>query len=402
MRKEVKLGMAIGSALLAVLVVYLLVTPPNKNKGGAQLAGGSIIDNAGNGAQAVDNGAGVIDGGGKSLADAGPGASEGAAPAGAQDQVIAKGETGTDGGASERATGSDDWKKLLQTGKVAKPSGEKTASAKERSASAKEHDATMATITGKTGTAKHETATAAAPKHETASSAKRESVAQATLAAASEQGNLYYNPNDAWGGGVSTGAVFGTPAHATAKSSPHGLTAAAAAGASAARPEASPATPGAKTHVVQSGDTLSSIAEAVYGSANYYPHILRANPQVNPNNLKLGTVLNLPHVDEVKATATPAERGNGVVASIAPDVKIDSSRQYQVQSGDSLYKISLKLYGKSTYVERIYEKNKATIGSDPKKLKLGMILDLPEKTAVAAAAAGSSSGSGDSDEQDRK
>ena len=28
MRKEVKLGMAIGGGLIAVLVVYLLVTPP--------------------------------------------------------------------------------------------------------------------------------------------------------------------------------------------------------------------------------------------------------------------------------------------------------------------------------------------------------------------------------------
>jgi nucleoid-associated protein YgaU len=45
----------------------------------------------------------------------------------------------------------------------------------------------------------------------------------------------------------------------------------------------------------------------------------------------------------------------------------------------------MKLYGKSGYVERIYEKNKALIGSDPKKLKLGMILELPEKTTVAAA-----------------
>ena len=50
MRKEVKLGMTIGGGLIALLVVYMLVAPPNQNKAGAQLAtgdkGGNIIDPA--------------------------------------------------------------------------------------------------------------------------------------------------------------------------------------------------------------------------------------------------------------------------------------------------------------------------------------------------------------------
>ena len=68
----------------------------------------------------------------------------------------------------------------------------------------------------------------------------------------------------------------------------------------------------------------------------------------------------------------------------ATEPKIDANKQYRVVANDSLYKISLKLYGKSSYVDKIYEKNKAAIGPDPKKLKLGMVLDLPEKTTVAA------------------
>jgi len=138
------------------------------------------------------------------------------------------------------------------------------------------------------------------------------------------------------------------------------------------------------THVVRSGETFSSIAQAAYGSAAYYPALLRANPNVNPNNLKLGTTITLPQLAEVKATA---ERPTSpVAASVAQDVKIDTTRQYKVQSGDSLYKISLKLYGKSTYVDRIYDANKQSIGADPKKLKLGMILELPEKPAAAGLA----------------
>jgi nucleoid-associated protein YgaU len=87
------------------------------------------------------------------------------------------------------------------------------------------------------------------------------------------------------------------------------------------------------------------------------------------------------------ATAAGARPTSPVAASVAqPEVKIDTTKQYKVQSGDSLYKISLKLYGKSTYVDRIYEANKQTIGADPKKLKLGMILELPEKPAAGGLA----------------
>src|SRR5205814_5277273 len=139
------------------------------------------------------------------------------------------------------------------------------------------------------------------------------------------------------------------------------------------------------THVVREGETFSSIAQTVYGSAAYYPHLIRANPDVNPNNLKLGALLKIPRIEDVKATAGEhaAAAGEKAPAS-ATEPKIDSTRQYRVVANDSLYKISLKLYGKSSYVDKIYEKNKAAIGPDPKKLKLGMILDLPDKSTIAA------------------
>src|SRR5258706_7939414 len=143
-----------------------------------------------------------------------------------------------------------------------------------------------------------------------------------------------------------------------------------------------------------------------YGSAAYYPHILRANPTVNPNNLKLGAVLTLPKAEEVKVIASAGEHSAGergtAALAVVQDVKIDPKTQYQVQSGDSLYKISLKIYGKATFVDRIYEKNKALIGSDPKKLKLGMILELPDKTAAAVASPRQETTSQASTEADRR
>lgn len=53
---------------------------------------------------------------------------------------------------------------------------------------------------------------------------------------------------------------------------------------------------GYREHVVQSGDTLSAIAEAHYGNAGLYPRIVRANPtQINdPDLIHPGQVLRVP------------------------------------------------------------------------------------------------------------
>src|SRR4051794_40379031 len=65
MRKEVKLGMAIGGGLIALLVAYLLVAPPS-NKKGTQLASGgagagSIIEGGAPGDLIPGNGSGADD-----------------------------------------------------------------------------------------------------------------------------------------------------------------------------------------------------------------------------------------------------------------------------------------------------------------------------------------------------
>jgi nucleoid-associated protein YgaU len=390
MRKEVKLGMAIGGGLIAVLVVYLFVAPPANNKNGAQLAGanganGSIIEIQQPGEPLSGAAAGVDDKGSaaaKPSGDAGGG--QGAQGNPPETHTTTHDASGDRPAAPVGRKGARDaWDKALGEGKTEKAASTPPA--------APIKTGTAGTVSGKTGLGSkdHEAPKPAPTKHETA-------VALGSPAAGGSEPKLYFNPNEAWGGGVSTGAVFGTETHSAAKpagghSSSDGSAGSTGAGTGAKH------SPAEGTYVVKAGDTLSSIASEAYGSAAYYPHILRANPTVNPNNLKLGTALILPKADDVKATAN--ERPP-VVASIVEDSKFDPKTQYQVQSGDSLYKISMKVYGKSGYVERIYEKNKALIGSDPKKLKLGMILELPEKTTVAAA--GSASHQEASDETDRR
>jgi nucleoid-associated protein YgaU len=126
-----------------------------------------------------------------------------------------------------------------------------------------------------------------------------------------------------------------------------------------------------RTHVVQSGETFVSIAQAIYGSSAYYPHLIRANPTIDPRRLKAGMTINVPPISDVKADVTQTSTDH-------PAVALDGKTEYRVASGDTLSKISLKLYGKRTEADKLYELNKTLIGPDPGKLKVGMLLKLPD------------------------
>src|ERR1700712_5168649 len=56
------------------------------------------------------------------------------------------------------------------------------------------------------------------------------------------------------------------------------------------------ATSGGETQsvTVKSGDTLSAISQLFYGNANKYPQIAKANNIADPNNVPVGTTLQLP------------------------------------------------------------------------------------------------------------
>lgn len=140
-------------------------------------------------------------------------------------------------------------------------------------------------------------------------------------------------------------------------------------GSSAASTDTPRAPVGVRTHIVQPGDSIARIAESVYGSQVHYKAILEANPGVNPTKLKPGMTLVIPDVKEVK--------GRGGSEDTTPAPAVDSKTEYVVVAGDSMHKIAMKLYGKSEMWEDIYQLNRAKIGDDPAKLKLGMVLKLP-------------------------
>ncbi len=67
-----------------------------------------------------------------------------------------------------------------------------------------------------------------------------------------------------------------------------------AAAAAASTPEAAPAAPAEGTHTIVAGDTLWAIAKKAYGAGSKWKAIADANPDVNANDLTIGSTLKIP------------------------------------------------------------------------------------------------------------
>ena len=144
----------------------------------------------------------------------------------------------------------------------------------------------------------------------------------------------------------------------------------------------------AGSHRIAEGETFISIARSVYGDVRYADEIRKANPTIDPRRLRPGMVIHLPEKGASASSDAATANARTNRSSAKPAVAL-SPKEYAVQADDSLYKISMKLYGKGDKVDAIYELNKEKIGSDPARLKVGMVLKLPEapsamRTASAA------------------
>lgn len=147
---------------------------------------------------------------------------------------------------------------------------------------------------------------------------------------------------------------------------------------------------GARSHVIREGETFSSIANDHYGESRYYLAIIKANPSINPNRLRPGQTINLPDLASIGSGNSNGSGGSaagttpGGFRSARTERAVDGITEYRVQSGDSLYRISMRLYGTPNKVDLIYETNRATIGPDRERLKIGQVLRLPEPPTMAS------------------
>jgi len=326
MRKDVKLGLSIGGVLLACLIVYILV--PKNNEGDQFAKQGDSTNSAGERQETANAGPGsTTPPAPHPEATTGPGTSSDpsheASPT-APDHIPATGAGAGDPGNTVAATTprSYDWERILTTGE-----GPKTPLL------------AMGTNRG--------------PSDE-------RPAAPDPFGDAPKGTNASNEPN--WNG---HGGAAGGPSVGTRNTQPPAAT-----GGARSTP---------KEHVVQQGEHLSSIALAVYGDARLYKEILKANPGLDERKLKPGTTIKLPDA----STFAAAPKAQPAAAKQEPT--IDSNKEYRVAPGDNLHKIAVKLYGKPAKANDLYELNKDKIGDDSARVKVGMVLKLPEAPTASAA-----------------
>lgn len=137
-----------------------------------------------------------------------------------------------------------------------------------------------------------------------------------------------------------------------------------------------------RAYLVKPSQTLSSIAAEVYGNQRFYVAILRANPGLDAARLRPGMRITLPDISDVR----PDMHAPVAAEKNLTSVRSNEKHTYKVESGDNLYRISKKLFGSPKLADAIYKLNESEIGPDKARLKLGMLLKLPQAPTAAATA----------------
>ena len=177
---------------------------------------------------------------------------------------------------------------------------------------------------------------------------------------------------------------------------------------SAAPPAAEPALPAdGYGYTVAAGDNIWKISTKVYGDGKFTQKIMEANPGLNTQKMKPGTLIRIPLIthktvlmrlpsfaDAKKGAATPgaelaknhnADAASGPVAASKPasapaKAAADTAPAtvHKVEAGETLSSIAKKYFGASG-PKTIALLTAANKGLDPEKLKVGQELTIPAK-----------------------
>ena len=119
---------------------------------------------------------------------------------------------------------------------------------------------------------------------------------------------------------------------------------------------------------LESGDIIIKAEGKTVNTSSELPRIITL--------VKPGTKITLP--DPSTFTTAKAQQ-----PAARQEASVDAAKEYRVEQGDSLHKIAMKLYGKATMADTLYELNKDKIGDDSSRVKTGMLIKLPQAPTVA-------------------
>ena len=147
-----------------------------------------------------------------------------------------------------------------------------------------------------------------------------------------------------------------------------------------------------KPHVVQSGDTYSSLAVKYLGHAKYANLIMKANPGRDAKKLYIGAKINIPE-RPTDAPAVTVKPENAAVAGTSRTARAnakevvlppDPSRAYTVKPGEGWMDLARRFLGDSKEYPELYELNKERVGGNPNILPAGTVIELPKRAKLAA------------------
>ncbi len=135
--------------------------------------------------------------------------------------------------------------------------------------------------------------------------------------------------------------------------------------------EPEPLMPRAVTHIVQKGETLSSISKQYYGTVGRWRDIQKANGIADPRRMAPGVALRIP----------PAEGGSRSLAAAKPALSSNASqdssaRLHTVKKGDTLWRIAQRYYDDGSKWKTILAANRHLL-DDAEDVRPGMQLRVP-------------------------
>lgn len=134
-------------------------------------------------------------------------------------------------------------------------------------------------------------------------------------------------------------------------------------------------------HTVERGETFGSISRRYYGNTRHANEIARANPFIDPSRLRPGRVVRVPK-DPGNIQGKPAIPANPGTPPPPGSINYNTSRSYTVVAGDTLSRISQKMYGTQANTSLIFESNRNLLAS-PDDLAIGQVLVIPPATGPA-------------------